>query len=501
MNEILKALGPVKRRLRLRRLVQGAGGGFACGALAALVLLAVTSFVPLQGRWWIAAALVTGCTLLGAAVNVLRPVAPLESARAADACGLRERSVTALEMADAPETEMTRFQRQDACEHLRNLNVKQIPLHFPKRLAAAGTALLVLCAGTLLIPGGGDRAVAERKVMQEKTAEMVRTVEKAEKADEDGLNEKEKAELRKLTEELKRELNASREDLDAMVALDKAEQQLEKLLSEQTREKTSGDAMSAMEAMNALAQAMQNAGMSEETAAALSEAMGSGDAAAMSAALSQLDADQMKELAEGLSGQTQSLAEQLADAAEQGEMSDAQMQALQAGMQANAQQASALQQALSGLKAGLSGTGQQPGDQAGQSGTGQGGSNPQGASGGGAGTGSTNEEQKGGGGGQQSGTNKGNRSPEYKEGEYETIYDPEKAETSSRDVMTEQNSLGKDSVQIETGPGKGTLEGDVPFRQVVGEYAQQEAQAAESAHLTKEQKEWVDEYFRQLTEE
>ena len=66
--------------------------------------------------------------------------------------------------------------------------------------------------------------------------------------------------------------------------------------------------------------------------------------------------------------------------------------------------------------------------------------------------------------------------------------------------MTDQNSLGKDSVQIETGPGKGTLEGDVPFRQVVGEYAEQEAQAAESAHLTKEQKDWVDEYFRRLTD-
>ena len=67
--------------------------------------------------------------------------------------------------------------------------------------------------------------------------------------------------------------------------------------------------------------------------------------------------------------------------------------------------------------------------------------------------------------------------------------------------MTEQQQLGKDSVQIETGPGKGSLEGNVPYRQVIGEYAETEAQAAESAHLTREQKEWVDEYFRQLTDE
>ena len=56
MNELLKALAPAKRRLRLQRLLQGAGAGFASGALAALILLAVTAFVPLDGRRLIAAA-------------------------------------------------------------------------------------------------------------------------------------------------------------------------------------------------------------------------------------------------------------------------------------------------------------------------------------------------------------------------------------------------------------------------------------------------------------
>ena len=124
-----------------------------------------------------------------------------------------------------------------------------------------------------------------------------------------------------------------------------------------------------------------------------------------------------------------------------------------------------------------------------------------GKSGGGAGTGTTNEEQGGSGSSRQKSASGGNRPPEYKEGAYETIYDPEKAETASRSVGTEQNKQADDSVQIETGPGKGTLEGNVPFREVVGEYAQAEARAAESAHLTKEQKQWVDDYFRRLTDE
>ena len=551
MNELLKALGPVRSRLRLRRFVSGAGWGFAGGALAALILLAVTSFVPLANRWWIAGACVAGGTLLAAASNALRPVSPLEAARAADACGLRERAVTALELAETaaqlqapnptatvrpetasvapapqagvsrPEADITLLQRRDACERLQALDARQIRPAFPKRRLLAGALLLALCAATLLLPGGGDRAVAARQALETKTAAMAKAAEEAEKADEAGLTEKEKAELRKLTADLKRDLTASRDEADALVAVDKAEQQLQKLRQEQAQEKTAGDAMSAM---NALSQAMQSAGM-DAAADALAEALASGDAAAMSKALSDLSAEDLQKLSESLTGEAKALAEAMAQTAQQGELSEARMQALQqaanaqqsatsqsaaqsaasqsaAAQQATAQQATALQQALAGMKASLgAGQSQQSASQASMSGAGSGSGNNPVQSGGGAGTGSTNEEQKGGSGGQKSGGSKGTNPAEFKQTEYETIYDPEKVDVAARDVMTNQQSLGKDSVQIETGPGKGSLEGNVPVSQVVGEYAEQEVKAAESANLTREQKQWVDEYFRKLTEE
>ena len=519
MNELLKALGPVRSRLRLRRFVSGAGWGFAGGALAALILLAVTSFVPLANRWWIAGACVAGGTLLAAASNALRPVSPLEAARAADACGLRERAVTALELAEAekstpapqagvsrPEADITLLQRRDACERLQALDARQIRPAFPKRRLLAGALLLALCAATLLLPGGGDRAVAARQALETKTAAMAKAAEEAEKADEAGLTEKEKAELRKLTADLKRDLTASRDEADALVAVDKAEQQLQKLRAEQAQEKTAGDAMSAM---NALSQAMQSAGM-DAAADALAEALASGDAAAMSKALSDLSAEDLQKLSESLTGEAKALAEAMAQTAQQGELSEARMQALQqaaqsaqsAGSMSAAQQATALQQALAGMKASLgAGQSQQSASQASMSGAGAGSGNNPGQSGGGAGTGSTNEEQKGGSGGKNSGGSKGTNPAEFKQTEYETIYDPEKVDVAARDVMTNQQSLGKDSVQIETGPGKGSLEGNVPVSQVVGEYAEQEVKAAESANLTREQKQWVDEYFRKLTEE
>ena len=471
MTEFFKALRPVKRRLRRNRFLQGIPAGLACGCAAALGLLAVSVFVPIQQKWLFAGALAAGGPVLAALANALRPVRNLTAARAA-------------------------AQRQDACEHLRALDVRKIRPKISKRPLAAAAGLLALCAAMLLIPSRGDRIAAERKLLSEKTAAMAEQIDEAAAKDEGSLSEKEKAELRKLTEELKRNLAASRDEVDALVALEKAETQLQKA---DHPDRTAGEALEAMDAMNTLAQAMQAAGMDPGPAENMASAMASGDAAAMSAALSEMSAEQLREMAENLSGDAKQTAEQLAKAAEAGELSEAQLQAMQAAQNGSTSSisASALQQALSGMKAALGGSGSSESNGSG----GTGGGNGQKGAGGGAGSGTTNEEQKGGGSSQSSGTMKGNRPPEYKEAEFESIYDPEKAETAVRDVTTEQHSLGSDSVQIETGPGKGSLEGSVPFREVIGEYREQEAQAAESAHLTREQQEWVDEYFRRLTEE
>ena len=68
-------------------------------------------------------------------------------------------------------------------------------------------------------------------------------------------------------------------------------------------------------------------------------------------------------------------------------------------------------------------------------------------------------------------------------------------------MTTEQQRLDGDSVQIQAGEGRGTLDGRVPYGQVVGEYARTETQSADSENLTAEQREWVREYFRLLTDE
>lgn len=497
MTDFFKALRPVRRRLRRNRFLEGIPGGLVCALAAALGLLAVSVFVPVPGKWLYAGALAAGIPVLFALANALRPLKNLTAARAADDCGLQERTVTALEMAGRPAAgepaaELIAAQRQDAVRHLQALDRRKIRPRISKRLLAAAAGLLVLCAAMLLIPSRGDRIAAERKQFADQTAAMAKQVDEAAAKDEEKLSEKEKAELRKLTEELKRNLAASRDEVDALVALEKAEEQLKKA---ESPNRTAGDAQAAAEAMEALAQAMQAAGVDPGKAQNAAAAMASGDAAALSAALAEISAEQLREAAESLSGSAKETAEQLAQAAESGTLSEAQMQAMQGSAGSQAAGSSALQQALSGMKAALGAPGAS--DSTGQGGMSGGGSGK--SASGGAGSGTTNQEQQGG--GSQQGGMKGNRPPQYKEAEYESIYDPEKAEAAFRDVTTEQQSLGRDSVQIETGPGKGSLGGSVPFRKVIGEYREQEAQAAESARLTREQQEWVDEYFRRLTDE
>ena len=153
------------------------------------------------------------------------------------------------------------------------------------------------------------------------------------------------------------------------------------------------------------------------------------------------------------------------------------------------------------MKASLSGNNSSEGRN-GSSTSGQSGSNgSSGQNGGGAGRGTTNEEEKGSGGPKSGASGRNGEDPEYREGRYETIYDPEKTDAAIRDVMTNQNRQGEDSVQIQAGEGKGTLDGSVPYGQVIGEYARSETQSADSENLTGEQREWVREYFRILTEQ
>ena len=479
--EIKNALRPVKTRLRRNRLLRGAAAGLAAGLCAAALLQAVSFFVPVPDRGLQAAGIAAAVMLLTALGNVLRPVKDREAAEAADACGLKERAITALEEGDEP---IRQLQQRDACDALEALDMKKIrPGSMKKQLFAAFGCAAVLGI-LLLIPSPQDSDAAAQKALNRILREGREAITQAAEEDEAGLDEEQKSELRKIAGELNRELNESRDAADALVALDKAEQRLEKL-----RKQTAGDAGLTM--AGAAANAETDKAPGKENGENKKEDDGLPGAAESETAK------------DGSSGDTsaQTGAGQQGNGADGATPTAAQLQtlkalaALQNAVNPSSQSATNAQ--------GAAGAQGNRGSQSAEGGTGSNGQPGGRKPGSGAGEGSTNEDQSGKQNGNHSGGNsQGTRDPRFKEAKYETIYDPEHIDKDKQDVMTEQYRLGdEDSLQLEVGPGQGNLNGDVPWSEALHEYAETEARSAERENLTVRERQWVDEYYRLLTEQ
>ncbi len=469
MKQLLKALRPVKNRIRRNRFLRGAAAGLAAGLTAAVLLQAAAFCMPIPDRGLWEALTVAAVTLLVSVGNALRRVKNMTAAKAADACGLKERTVTALELEKETGT-IHLLQRRDACEALEKLDVKRIRPGSVKKTLLAALGCAALLAVLLLVPNTQDAEAAARKALNRTVQEGWKKIEQAAREDEERLPDEKKSELRKITADLNRELGESRDAADTLVALDKAEQRLEKM-----REQTAGDAAAGYDHSG---EAGETGGISSAEGKAsgnMTETPGAGQAGASSAS-----ADT------GTAAQLQTLQTVTA-------LKSAVNPSLQAGNTV---------QGISGRQGTQNGAGTgNNGNQSGQNGTGPGESNNGNKAGGGAGEGTTNEEQQGSGSG-HSGIVKGNRDPRYKEAEYETIYDPEHIGRSTQDVMTEQYRMKDEgSVQIETGPGKGNLDGDVPWSEALQEYADTEARAADRENLSMQERQWVEEYYRLLTEQ
>ena len=454
-NELFAGLRPVKRRIRRNRFLRGAAWGLAAGAGAALIVRIIALFTPVADKWLWAVLSAAGFALLFAAGNALRPVKDLTAAEAADSCGLKERTVTALEQAGS-ETEICALQREDACRALRGLDVRKIRPGSVKKplLTALGCGLLAVTL--LVIPNPRDREAEARQALRKTLKEGTEEIARAAQEDEERLSPEKRSELRRLTEELKRELLDSRDETDALVALDRAEQRLE-----QMQNRTAGDAEAAAGSESAAGEGTRDG-----------EAVdGTGTAAIGKTAQASADSSGVK---------TGKLSTQKALTALKSAVNPSEARK---GTQATA----------TGMQGAGQGEGQNgQGKAAAGSGSGNKGAN-------GAGEGTTNLEAEAGG-KKESGSAKGTRDPKYKEAEYETIYDPERIEKSVRDEMTNQNRLGnEESLQVETGPGKGSLGGGVPWNEVFREYEETETRSAERENLTTKERQWVNEYYSLLT--
>ena len=494
LKELYRALAPFRRRIRAVRCLRGAAAGGAAGLACAALMLALSFFVPIPAKAAQAGCAAGALLLGGAVIGALRPVTYETAAREADRCGLRERAVTALEY--GAQEGFGALVREDACRALRGLDPKRIPAGCFRGQLLTALGCAAVCGVLLLIPSPQDGIAAERQMLRGQLKAGQEMLQKAEEADEKSLSEAERTALRRLTEELRRELDAGKDRADALIALDRAERRLEQL-----RQKTAGDAIG-------------QASAAEDTRSgkAAGESGEGGNASAQSAeaASGGMKGENQKGETKGSTAQGQAGAEtgerQAGESGPEdttGEPAGEQQEGAAGGENAAGQQTGeairAIRSMVSAGAAAASAGGEGKSAVSGSSGSGAGMSQVQSA--GGAGKGSTNEEEKGSGSGSQSVSVRGSEDPRYKEGRYETIYDPEHTDAAFKNVMTEQKKMNEDEPETEAGPGRGFLSGDVPYGQVLREYAEAESLAADREALTEKQKQWVTDYFVNLTEQ
>ena len=490
MRELLAALRPIKRRLRLLRLTGALGWLLALTALAIAIWQAVSFLTPIEelGRKILISALTP--LALGSALALLWPVPARLAAQRADRCGLQERAITALEGCGLGE--MGLLQLRDAVAALGRLNIsKAMPVKWRKAPLILAFCLCLIVGALTLLPNPQDQVLKQRAAFERQMAAQAAQVEKLA----DGLNKDvqpaQTQELKALLRSLERSLQQAKDRREVLSALDKTERELNRLRSQMES------------ALHAAAQALRQAGLDdvaqalegERLGAWTDEALAENAAQAAAQALSQAAGGQKTALAQSLASLAAS-----ASAAQGGESASALTlgQALRAGLgsdqlgQAGAQLSALRQAALGGGGADA------------QSAAPNGGSDQRkgegGGLGGGAGKDSANRD-----GGRPGGSSQGaggvneNQDKQIKNEAYERIYDPGRLGGSGRAVKEQGQVRQGESLQVELGPGEGSLSGTVPYGQVVGEYAAAETRSAQYAALTPVQQSIVNSYYAELT--
>ena len=482
MRTIGHALRPIKRRIRLIRMWKGFALGILCTCVVCLIIIATSFFVPLREKLLLCGIAIIAMPALVTIIHLLLPVRDTLAAKTADRHGLKERAQTALTISG--DGAIAQLQREDTLCALTQFDCRTIPLPRIGRIFAFAAMLIALAALLLLLPNP-QNAVINRSIAFEKTMEEAarRAEEEADKASSD-ISEKNFQELRRLMTDLSRELRKAEDEMDAMLAISKAEERLEAL-----RSSMAGEAFEQMQA------ALNAQGLN-----ALAEALESGDTQALEESLESADADSLEAAAEQLNGEAQNLMNAAAQAlsADNPKGAISALSQLQSMVQSGTtSQLGSASRALSALRTSTANSGQ------GQGGQGQGSQNGQGSqgnqSGSGAGQGTTNQNQSGS--GPQGSKKHGTKDPHYRETAYESIYDPTRLNASQSDLSAQSNTGEGESTQVQLGPGAGTIGDNIPYNQVVYEYAEAAARAADSQNLTAEERSWVNTYFASLTDE
>ncbi len=251
-NYLLQEIRRSRRKLNMAKTLDTCTCFLACAGVAAIVLEAVSLWVPFYYVHWCAGIVLLAAFAAGLVYSVVKRAGLHEAARKMDTFGLQERVQTAYEQME-DESAFARMQRQDAAKRLREKSEKKeirIRLLPDKRHLTAAALSLVLACGLAFLPSQARETASQRHAIhqeaKEKQKELSELADALEKMDTSTLTEEQKAKLSELQEALNRSMQElaradSREALDAAESklgfkLEQTSQSLANLASQMSKE-------------------------------------------------------------------------------------------------------------------------------------------------------------------------------------------------------------------------------------------------------------------------
>lgn len=175
---------PVRQRLRWRCVMSRMVTGAICGGACCAVLGAIRVCFGLASETVLPFALIGIATVLGGLAGYFTRRTWHEAAATVDrTCGLKDRTVSALEFSAGPASPHFELQLQDALHHLTSVDARRVvPSLVPRHLGWAGLTAVVGVAAMLLQVGGGtvEASVVRSAGVAEAAAEIRAEIEQME---------------------------------------------------------------------------------------------------------------------------------------------------------------------------------------------------------------------------------------------------------------------------------------------------------------------------------
>lgn len=225
-NYLLRAIRQGRRKLNIAKTLDTCTCLLACAGVAAIILEAVSIWIPFYYVHVCAGIALLVALLAGLVYALVKRVSMKEAAQKLDTFGLKERTQTAYEQIE-DESAFAAMQRHDAVEVLkRGIADKQIRIRMvpDKRHLIAMVLSLAVACGLAFVPSQARTVASQRHAIRqeakEKQEELEELADALEQMDTSSLTDEQKAKLAELSDALSRSMQElsradSREALDA----------------------------------------------------------------------------------------------------------------------------------------------------------------------------------------------------------------------------------------------------------------------------------------------